>query len=161
MATTLRRAEVSTRAQEGRVIAFVAHGIPAPKGSLKGYVRGGRAVIVNDNARTKPWAMCVAYAAAEAMPDGPAFVIGPVQVSLVFMLPRPLAQRRRDGSVRPSAGLYSSKKPDIDKLTRTVLDALTVAGVWLDDGQVARLNVEKVYSDVTGVSVAVEKVGPL
>lgn len=146
-------------AEEGGVIEFIAHGIPAPKGSLKAFVRGGKAIVTNDNAKTKPWAMTVAYAASEAMRDGPAFIVGPVHVSLAFVLPRPLAHRRRDGSVRPSAGLWSSKKPDLDKLVRCVLDALTAAGVWLDDGQVSRMLVEKLYGDAPCVSVRVERIG--
>jgi Holliday junction resolvase RusA-like endonuclease len=37
--------------------------------------------------------------------------------------------------------------PDLDKLTRAVLDGLTRAGVWADDGQVVELRATKCYDD--------------
>jgi Holliday junction resolvase RusA-like endonuclease len=49
--------------------------------------------------------------------------------------------------------------PDIDKLTRCVLDAITDSGVWwIDDGQVAALTASKNYcnpGDVPGVVVTI------
>ena len=38
-------------------------------------------------------------------------------------------------------------RPDIDKLARAILDALTDARVWPDDGQVVTMHVEKRYGE--------------
>lgn len=62
---------------------------------------------------------------------------GAVAVDLLFVMPRPKTGRRVLPAVRP----------DIDKLTRLVLDALTDAGVIVDDGQVTDLTVRKRYPD--------------
>lgn len=42
-----------------------------------------------------------------------------------------------------------SVRPDLDKLCRAVLDALTDAGIWHDDSQVCSLSAIKVYADET------------
>ena len=64
----------------------------------------------------------------------------PVSVRIAFTLARPRSVRR------PLPCL----KPDLDKLIRSTLDALTTAGVWADDGLVCRLEASKVYPDGLG-----------
>lgn len=50
-------------------------------------------------------------------------------------------------------------KPDLDNLTKPVLDALTSAGVWHDDSQVVLLRVSKCRAagDAVGLRLSVEK----
>ena len=62
---------------------------------------------------------------------------GPVAVDIVFYLARPKTVKR----VMPHT------RPDLDQLSRAVLDALPVAGVWVDDAQVVNLHAVKVYAD--------------
>lgn len=61
----------------------------------------------------------------------------PLAVDIVFHLPRPRHTRY------PVAPLG---KPDVDKLIRGVLDALTGAA-WQDDAQVVNVNADKVWAD--------------
>ena len=68
---------------------------------------------------------------------------GPVEVLLHFELARPKSARR----------LLPSTKPDLDKLARAVLDALTGV-VFKDDAQVVDLRVTKRYG-TPGVHVIV------
>ena len=42
---------------------------------------------------------------------------------------------------------YPTVTPDIDKLERAVLDAMTIAGVWGDDSQVVSGTRGKRYAD--------------
>lgn len=49
----------------------------------------------------------------------------PMAARVIFTVPRPATVQRR----------WPSVKPDVDKYLRAVLDALTDAGVWCDDGQ--------------------------
>lgn len=65
---------------------------------------------------------------------------GPVSVRLDFVMPRPKSAPRR---FTPPA----VKRPDIDKLSRAVLDALT--GIcWHDDSQVIALTATKRLAEI-------------
>jgi Holliday junction resolvase RusA-like endonuclease len=131
------------------VITIDVAGIPAPQGSKRGIVVGGRAVLVESSAKVKPWRSDVRDAAAAAY-DGPPLA-GPLFVEIAFRLPRPKAFKR-------TASLDHAKRPDIDKLVRSTLDALRSAGVYGDDSQVCRLFVAKYYaarSEVPGARIRV------
>lgn len=125
-------------------VHFTAYGTPAPKGSMKSFWRPGmaRPVVTHDNARTRPWAAVVSDAAAQACPTV-AFARGvPVQVRLAFALPRPASEPKR----RATAPV---RKPDVDKLTRLVLDACTGL-VWQDDSQVVEVIARKAFVEAEG-----------
>lgn len=47
---------------------------------------------------------------------------------------------------------------DVDNLAKSVLDAMTAAGVWLDDSQVVDLTCRKGYGAADGVTVRVAAV---
>ena len=66
-----------------------------------------------------------------------------------FYLPRPKSHFTKRG-VRLSAPWWPVTKPDLDKLTRALLDALTDAGIWRDDSQAVELHAEKIYHDQAG-----------
>jgi crossover junction endodeoxyribonuclease RusA len=110
-------------------LTFSAYGIPIPKGSMRTFIPKGwkRAIITNDNARTKPWQDCIVTAAREELAGRPPME-GPVAVAVRFFLPRPKSAPRRVTE--------HLKKPDLDKLLRCVKDGLTRAGVYHDDAQV-------------------------
>jgi len=46
-------------------------------------------------------------------------------------------------------------RPDLDKLERAIGDALTDAGVWVDDGQVVNSHTQKWYAETPGVHITV------
>lgn len=131
---------------------FFVLGHPVPQGSKTGYVRGGRAVLVDVNKRLRPWRAAVRAAAEAKIEDaGWEMQDKPCRVCLGFTLPRPK---------RPRWGV-PAVKPDLDKLTRAVFDALTDAGVWKDDSRVVSMEVTKRYADdvegaAAGVAVEVE-----
>lgn len=123
-------------------ITLQVDGVPQPKGSMQGFVvrtrRGPRAVVTEDNARTRPWAALVRDAARQAIGEAIAFPRGvPVRLEAVFTLPRPIGLPKRITA--------PTKKPDLDKLARTVKDALTGV-VWQDDSQVVELLARKRYA---------------
>lgn len=135
------------------MITFFAPGAPQPKGSTRAFVVGGRAVITNDARKAKPWAAVVTLAAREAMGDAQPLV-GPVRVTLRFGFARPAGHFGKRGLL-PSAPGCMAVKPDVDKLARCTLDALTSV-VFSDDARVVALSAEKSYSDAPGVHVTVE-----
>lgn len=135
-------------------LGFFCPGVPQPQGSARAVVRGGRAVVTSANAKLRPWRAAVTAAAAEAHGDAPPFD-GPVRVTARFCFPRPAGHFGRRGLL-PSAPEWPAVRPDLDKLTRALMDSLTDAGVIRDDAQVVDLIVAKVYGDRPGVSVFVE-----
>jgi len=103
-----------------------------------------------------PWRQEVAAAAHSKMRDGPWKV--PVQVSCTFFFPRPKAHfgtGRNAETLRPSAPKRPAGKPDIDKLVRAVLDAMTGI-VFSDDSQVVALDAMKLYADMETPGVTVD-----
>ncbi|MDV7391094.1 RusA family crossover junction endodeoxyribonuclease, partial [Arthrospira platensis SPKY1] len=73
----------------------------------------------------------------------------PVRVDVWFIFDRPKSHfgtGRNADVLKPSAPKRMTTPPDVDKLARTVLDALTVAGVLADDKLVCELRSLKRYA---------------
>lgn len=114
------------------MIEFFVPGRPQAQGSK---TKGRWGNLREDNNELGPWRERVAlagYAALQGSPwdddDEPGIHSGPIAVGLEFVLYRP---QRIPKSRTPPA----TKKPDIDKLERAILDALTHV-IWSDDAQV-------------------------
>lgn len=131
---------------------LTAYGTAAPKGSARGFARRRRdgttaVTIVADNRSTlQAWTAVVsaeAHAALDRQPGAPAAEVayydeGPLRIRATFYLQRPKSRRKADR--------HPDRKPDIDKLARAALDALT--GVWFaDDAQICELELAKRYAE--------------
>ena len=130
------------------LLTLRADGTPRPQGSKKAFVVKGRAVMIDDNKpELKAWRQSVERAARGAMTvtefDGP--VLGSLAVAVEFHMPRPKSVKRDLPSVAP----------DLDKLQRAVFDALTIAGVWKDDGQITTISARKIYGPTPGALISV------
>lgn len=71
-------------------------------------------------------------------------------VRLEFRLSRPQSHYRTGRNahlLRDAAPRHPAGKPDIDKTSRAVLDAITSAGVWADDSQVVELYATKAWAE--------------
>lgn len=128
-------------------------GTPAPQGSKKGFYNqaAGRVQMVESSKKVAPWRQDVVAAVLNAIAEDGTWVVpaGPVTVELCFFLTRPRYHFRTGKNanlLREDAPVHVDKKPDIDKLARATLDALTTSGAIKDDAQVARLTCEKRYS---------------
>ncbi len=137
------------------------YGTPAPQGSKRLGQAGktGRAILIDDCKKTKPWREAVKWAALEARnteghakdeANGVRF-IGAVSVAITFFLPKPKST--------PKWTTYCAKKPDIDKLQRSTFDALSDAGVWQDDSRVVDVTAIKRYAvdRVPGAVITIER----
>lgn len=113
-------------------IDFWVKGIPAPKGS-KRHVGGGR--MIESSKKLPAWMQAVKLQAAKNRPSSP--IDSPAAVHMDFYLPEPQ---------RP---LYEvpAVKPDLDKLIRSILDALETAGILKNDSRVTHLEATKHYAD--------------
>jgi Holliday junction resolvase RusA-like endonuclease len=132
-------------------------GTPAPKGSNRAMLRGGFAVMVPGSSnvgqqRMKQWERCVRDEASfiarfNSTHYGPTFMGKPVAVAIVFRMPRPLGHtNKRTGALLPKAPLRPNVKPDVDKLARATLDALTGI-VFDDDSRIVELALHKTYAE--------------
>ena len=117
-------------------VKFTAYGIPQTKGSTKSFVVNNKPVTTNDNPKTKDWQSVVAWMAQTNRPPGGLFQ-GAVSVRLEFYFCRPTSVSEKK---RP----HHTVKPDIDKITRAVLDALK-GTIYKDDSQVVQMIVTKEY----------------
>jgi crossover junction endodeoxyribonuclease RusA len=125
---------------DGGMISFFVPGKAAPQGSkaFKG-IRGGHAILAESSKAVGPWRERVALAAHNAM-GGQQLIGGAVTVRLSFVLPRPVATPKRR---TPPA----TKKPDVDKLARAILDAITDT-IIADDSQVVDLRASKRLAEI-------------
>ena len=121
------------------MIAVWVPGAPAAQGS-KRYVgqRAGKAVLIEQSKKVKPWRDAVAQLVRLAMArEGVTQPLqGPVYVVATFYLRPPRKPAHRKPTTRP----------DVDKLARAALDACTAAAVWADDSQVTTLLAQKRYA---------------
>lgn len=141
-------------------LTFTVYGRPEPKGSTRAFLtrpkpgsgKVARAVVTADNKKTLPWMQQVALTGREAM-SAQGFDAWDretrIAVRLVFYLARPASIPRRR--------FIPTVKPDVDKLVRGALDALTGV-VFTDDAQVADLVVAKRYGQPERVEIMVRLV---
>lgn len=142
-----------------RLVLPRVYGIPIPQGSAKAFYRPGMRfpVVTHDNKATlRPWRALITDAALQAVARGQrpiggvVFPAGAVRLELSFAMPRPKSAPKR--VTRPT------KKPDLDKLIRSVKDALKGV-VYADDSQVVEVNARKIFTDWVGLEAQAEFLG--
>lgn len=111
-------------------------GEPASQGSHS--VIHGRIVQVN-SAKHKRWRNAVAFAALDLVTDGWELLDEPLELSVIFYLPRPKTATRE----------FPAVMPDVDKLLRAVFDSLSGV-IYVDDSRIIRATVQKLYADDRG-----------
>lgn len=134
-------------------------GTPVPQGSK---VANHHAPGVRDSnaKKLKPWRAEVAGVVAAAMTEcGWQTLDEACEVQITFFHARPAGHYgtgRNAGVLKPTAPFWKATAPDVDKLTRSILDSLTTARAFRDDGRVARLLVEDRWADqATGARITV------
>lgn len=126
---------------------FHVIGLPVPQGSqVYSTTKDGRAFGRYANAQhLMAWREQVAQAAWRHT-NGEQFQ-GPVEVKIRFYFDRPKSHYTSKGLLKDSAAQYITKKPDIDKISRAVLDALESAVLMDGDETVVQLNAGKEWAD--------------
>ena len=122
------------------MISFRVDGQPIPQGSMK--VINGH-IIHSQGSALAAWRSAIGLSAKAA---GAKPTLGAVSMTLVFIMNKPRTVTRLDPTV----------PPDLDKLVRAALDALT-AIAYKDDSQVIEIRAMKVYSEYPGVEIIIAK----
>lgn len=130
-------------------IAFTVRGLPIPQGSTRAFVnpKTGKPIITSSAKGLGSWRRLVSDQAQKVAPPAP--WTGPVLVELFFNLPKPKSAPKKKR-------VWPDKRPDLDKLVRAVLDAITHILI-ADDSQVVELVAQKDYG-APGVEVIVSRI---
>jgi Holliday junction resolvase RusA-like endonuclease len=147
-------------------VQFWVGGEPVPQGSTKSFYikKLNRVVTTHGNKETMSWRGRIAHEAqvANGVREQPFYHDDPresytVTAAFVFSVPKSYPKKNRDGTPKRVA---MTKRPDLDKLVRALLDGIT--GVLIpDDAQVTNIIIGKEYvSDrcpAPGLSVTVTR----
>lgn len=121
------------------VLLFFAPGVPAPQGSKNAYQRGNRVVQVEASKGLPAWRAAVMAAAMMLWRTEPP-IVSAVTVEVEFVRPRP----KKFGITAVVPRLTAT--PDLDKMCRSVGDALVDAGALKDDALIDRWVASKRYA---------------
>ena len=136
-------------------IHFQVEGDPKGKGRPR-FSRAGKFTRVYTDKQTQDYEILIKSFAAEAMGStDPLETAVSVFLYVRLAVPQSYSKKRTEACL---SGLEQPcKKPDIDNIAKTYLDAMNEV-IFKDDTQVIDLHVKKVYSAVAGVNVMVMEV---
>lgn len=118
------------------MIELDIYGEPAPQGSKK--VIRGRLIEASGD-KLKRWRKAIAQACSDYQAEN--ILLGPIAVEVAFYLTRP-------ASVKQTKRPFPIVPPDLDKLSRALLDGIGQSeAIWGDDSQVVMLRAYKYYAD--------------
>jgi Holliday junction resolvase RusA-like endonuclease len=128
-------------------VSFSVSGDPASQGSHA--IMNGRIVQVNSK-KHKAWRTAIVNEVIATLPADWEPIDGPCELIVMFYLPKPATVKRSAPSVAP----------DLDKLVRSVGDALAIAGVYTDDSRITRISARKLYAQgiEPGASIVVKTI---
>jgi len=114
-------------------VSFSITGDPASQGSHA--IMNGRIVQVNSK-KHKAWRTAIVNEVIATLPADWEPIDGPCELVVNFYMAKPASVKRSSPSVAP----------DLDKLVRSVGDALAIAGVYTDDSRITRISARKLYA---------------
>lgn len=123
------------------MISFTVYGRPVPQGSMRAFLPKGsnRPIVTSDNKKLKPWRQQVSETAMyEMRKAGISVCQSGVALCVIatFYFAKPKSVKK--------CVTQKTTKPDVDKLLRGVLDALTGVVFW-DDSQVVIASSTKLF----------------
>jgi len=153
--------------------SFIVLGKAVPRGSVKAIPRGrdikeingrryredkGTLVIDQDSAVLKSWMQDIKTTAIrEWALEHIGYSARPFKIDITFRLDRPKSHYgsgRNSAIIKDSAPDYPIVRPDLDKLTRSINDALTRI-VFKDDSQVVDMHIKKIYGYPEAIKVKI------
>lgn len=137
-------------------ISFWVPGSPVGKGDHTPFRRQDGSLGVRDarGKRGADWRSDVRCAAEEALKGRGAFS-GAVRVDVVILVPHPQKHffvGKRAGELRPNAPTYPTSATDVDKVLRSIGDALNGV-LWVDDKFITQWRACRRWGKRTGVMI--------
>lgn len=124
------------------VVSFRVDGVPVAKGRPK-FRSLGKFVSTYTPKKTKEYEEIVAFKARQAMGETEPLET-PIRAFLHFYLPVPASYSKKRTQACLDGSEKHIKKPDLDNMAKSVLDAMN--GIcYLDDGQIVDLHIHKKY----------------
>lgn len=120
----------------GSEVCFTVPGKPVGKGRPR-FTKQGRTYTPG---KTKSYEAEIKFFAERAMQGNPP-LDGPLEVFIEAKFAKPKSWSKK----KKTATYYHTSKPDADNIAK-VMDALDGL-VWVDDKQVAKMHITKIYSD--------------
>lgn len=156
---SLAPAAVTVAGRSPDLHRFTVPGHPVAQGSMTGFVdkRSGRVQLKPSNERQlKAWRKLI-IDEAQALAEHHGQLTGPLEVDAEFRFQMPPS--RSPKAIRDLGRWPMEVQPDIDKLVRAVLDALTLSGLIHDDRQIAVVHASKheYVASWTGVDIAIRR----
>lgn len=124
-------------------VVLEVYGAPQPQGNKTGFVAGGRVVMVEGRRPSsreafKSWRQAVEQAGRDWQTEHNAPLLDePCKLTLRFRLQKPKSATKKR--------IWPDSRPDVDKLTRAVMDAITDVLIT-NDSRVCELVVRKTYA---------------
>ena len=120
------------------MLSFVVPGPPVPKARPRTVQNNGKTVTYTPEPVTR-YENWIRLCAREVLDrNGGTMLHGPLRLEVTFYLRRPAS--------RPKKYRYPDRRPDVENLVKSVMDALTGL-LWVDDAQVVTLNAQKRYGE--------------
>ena len=138
-----------------KVISIMFPTIPQPKLRPRFAIVHGH-VETYTPAKTKVFE---AYVAAyyKKMTEGYKFDQGtPLAVTILFAMPVPSSKTKKTKKDMIDGRIQHTVKPDLDNLSKALLDALNGVA-WHDDSQIVQLNVQKIYSEQPHIFLSIHE----
>ena len=133
-------------------IQFTINMIPVAKGRARTRVVGGKYAIHYTPQKTRAAENDILAQAIAFKPEAPFHT--QAEIELVFHMPVPKSMPQYARSVAGGNVLPHNKKPDLDNLTKAVLDALN--GVFFrDDSIIHSLKLSKIYGSTPKIEVRI------
>ena len=142
-------------------IRFTVYGIAKPAGSKRGLLHPHtkRVMVIDAGGKdSREWKSEVKDAARAAYSGPP--LEGPLELIVDIYRPRLKSHLTKNGVPKVSAPMWCATRPDATKLLRGIEDALTNAGLWRDDAQVAFQTVRKSYDEPPRAEVSIRRLDP-
>lgn len=135
------------------MIEIYLAGVPVGKGRPRFVKSTGRAFTPE---RTVRFEDRLSIAAQMAM-DGRPPLEGPLEVEVEIRMPVPISKPKRWRDHALSGVIRPTKKPDADNFAK-MLDAGNMI-VWIDDAQIVKLTVTKIYHEAPAFVARVREIG--